>query len=96
MSCIHVCLITNLADHSRFTEEFFSNPQRGYGASVFTVFNKLKKSNYEDLFMPGQEQFNGEGSFGNGAAMRTSPAALLGYHDNTKLVEVMKHTVTAV
>ena len=73
---------------SRFTEEFFANPQRGYGASVFVVFNKLQNSGYTDVFTPAREQFNGAGSYGNGAAMRTSPAALLGYKDDVKLVEV--------
>ena len=72
----------------RFTEEFFVNPQRGYGASVFVVFNKLKSSGYTDVFTPAREQFNGAGSYGNGSAMRTSPAALLGYKDDVKLVEV--------
>ena len=79
-----------LVINSRFTEEFFANPQRGYGASVFVVFNKLKISNYNSVFTPAQEQFNGEGSFGNGAAMRTSPVALLGCKDDQKLVEVRR------
>ena len=76
--------------YSRFTEEFFANPQRGYGASVFVVFNKLKITNYSSVFAPAQEQFNGEGSYGNGAAMRISPVALLGYKDDQKLVEVRR------
>ena len=74
----------------RFTGEYFANPYRGYGASVTMVFKKLKMNNYKNVFTPAQQQFHGQGSFGNGAAMRTSPAALVGYRDDQKLVEVSK------
>ena len=41
-----------------------------------------------NIYRPATEQFMGEGSFGNGAAMRISPGALLGYKDDQKLIEV--------
>ena len=43
----------------RFTEEFFANPERGYGASVSTVFCKLRNNKYIDVYGPAQQQFNG-------------------------------------
>ena len=64
----------------RFVSEFFKEPDRGYGGSIAAVFNKLEKSGCSDPFLPAKEQFDGQGSFGNGGAMRISPAALYGYH----------------
>ena len=61
---------TNLAQ--RFVKEYFQEPNRGYGASVAEVFKKLRK-NDSDPFQPASEQFNGSGSYGNGAAMRVHP-----------------------
>lgn len=59
-----------------FTGEYFRNPNRGYGEAVGAVFRKLKSGNFEDVLGPAQNQFNGSGSFGNGAAMRVTPVAL--------------------
>lgn len=44
--------------------------------SVVTVFDKLRHDP-EDIFHPAREQHGGEGSYGNGSAMRVSPVALL-------------------
>ena len=44
--------------------------------SVVTVFDKLRHDP-EDIFHPAHEQHGGEGSYGNGSAMRVSPVALL-------------------
>lgn len=60
-----------------FTAEYFKNPNRGYGEAIGTVFRKLKAGNFDDILGPAQNQFNGSGSYGNGAAMRISPVALL-------------------
>ena len=61
----------------RFTEEFFSEPNRGYGGGVIDVFRKLRKQDKFALpLQPAREQFNGTGSYGNGAAMRVHPVAL--------------------
>ncbi|XP_068125182.1 ADP-ribosylhydrolase ARH3 [Hyperolius riggenbachi] len=60
--------VTDLAD--RFTKEYYSDPDRGYGAGVIHVFEKLRSGEYSNVLLPAKEQFNGKGSFGNGAAMR--------------------------
>ena len=44
--------------------------------SVVTVFDKLRFEP-EDVFLPAREQHGGEGSYGNGSAMRISPIALI-------------------
>ncbi|XP_077151940.1 ADP-ribosylhydrolase ARH3 isoform X1 [Ranitomeya variabilis] len=54
----------------RFTTEYFHDPDRGYGMGVVHVFEKLQSGEYHNVFTPAKEQFNGRGSFGNGAAMR--------------------------
>lgn len=59
-----------------FVEEFFRDPHRGYGAAVGTVFERLRDENPDDVTLPARSQFDGQGSYGNGAAMRISPVAL--------------------
>lgn len=59
-----------------FMEEYFRDPHRGYGAAVGTVFGRLRDENPEDVTLPARSQFDGQGSYGNGAAMRISPVAL--------------------
>lgn len=70
----------------KFVSEFFKEPNRGYGANVVTVFDKLLSSKVRDPFGPASEQFNGSGSYGNGAAMRTSPIALFHYDNSVALI----------
>ena len=61
----------------RFTEEFYAEPHRGYGGGVIAVFRKLRKQDgFSEPLQPAREQFNGTGSYGNGAAMRVHPVAL--------------------
>ena len=43
----------------RFTDEFFQSPERGYGASVSSVFIKLRNDKLQDVYGPAQQQFNG-------------------------------------
>lgn len=64
----------------RFTEEYIKEPKRGYGHNVIDVFAALNIDNYEQPFEPARKQFNGTGSYGNGAAMRTGPVPLFGLH----------------
>ncbi|XP_075051567.1 ADP-ribosylhydrolase ARH3 isoform X2 [Mixophyes fleayi] len=54
----------------RFTNEYYDDPDRGYGMGVIHVFEKLQSGEYSNVFTPAKEQFNGKGSYGNGAAMR--------------------------
>ena len=62
----------NLA--TRFWKEHDREPWRGYGASVSAVFEKLKRDS--DPFEAAKQQFDGKGSYGNGAAMRVHPIGL--------------------
>ena len=64
----------------RFCKEYFGEPWRGYGGSVVRIFQIWKDKGIDDPFQLAQEQFDGKGSFGNGAAMRIAPVALYGYN----------------
>ncbi|KAK3095103.1 hypothetical protein FSP39_010370 [Pinctada imbricata] len=74
----------------KFTEEYHKEPDRGYGNAVITIFEKLKASDYKDIYKPASEQFDGQGSYGNGGAMRISPAPLLAQReeDNDKITKI--------
>lgn len=74
----------------RFTEEFYGNKDvKGeYGPKVRNVFAALAKTRYEDVWTPAKEQFDGTGSFGNGAAMRVAPVSLYYYEDEDKAIQV--------
>lgn len=74
----------------RFTSEYYQNKDnRGeYGPKVRTVFATLSKTNFKDVWGPAKEQFNGTGSFGNGAPMRVAPVALFYYGDEETAVKV--------
>ena len=63
-----------------FVKEFYKNPRRGYGGGVIDVFRKLRDSRCKEPLRPAREQFNGNGSYGNGGAMRVAPIALF-YHN---------------
>jgi poly(ADP-ribose) glycohydrolase ARH3 len=70
----------------KFTEEFFAEPDRGYGANVVTVFKELAESHYSDPIGPAKRQFNGSGSYGNGAAMRVHPVSLFCCNEDSDVV----------
>lgn len=63
----------------RFAEAYQADPNRGYGRNVVDVFDRVLRG------VPWREaasrQFGGEGSYGNGAAMRVSPVALWTFPD---------------
>ena len=61
---------------TEFVKEFFKDPTRGYGQAVGRVFERLRDDDPEDITLPARCQFDGQGSYGNGAAMRISPLAL--------------------
>lgn len=73
----------NLAKH--FSEMFFREPHRGYGGAVRQVFSLLRESQYQDPFGPATIQFDGNGSFGNGAAMRCNGIALFAHKNKLNL-----------
>uniref|UniRef100_A0A182P034 ADP-ribosylhydrolase ARH3 n=1 Tax=Anopheles epiroticus TaxID=199890 RepID=A0A182P034_9DIPT len=71
-----------------YVVEYFKEPNRGYGAAVGEVFRKLRQTKIADPTCPAMAQFNGSGSFGNGAAMRVSPIAL--YCINKSIDELIR------
>lgn len=73
-----------------FVIEYYNDPRRGYGANVVEVFEKLRNSKYEDIFLPAREQFNGSGSYGNGGAMRIAPIALYFYDDYENMINIAR------
>ena len=79
----------NRAMAKEFVEEYFRDSERGYGAAVGTVFQRLKDEQPEDVTQPARLQFEGQGSYGNGAAMRISPLALFGLN-SSEVQEVRK------
>ena len=72
-----------------FAEEYVRDMSRSYGGYVVCVFAKLLDAKCEDPFGPAKKQFDGDGSFGNGAAMRAGPIPLFGHKlSNTDLVKL--------
>lgn len=69
----------------RFHENFLKEPWRGYASGPPTVF-ALVESTGMSYVEAAKTLFNGNGSFGNGAAMRVAPIALL-YHVSPHLSE---------
>jgi poly(ADP-ribose) glycohydrolase ARH3 len=57
-----------------FARSFEVEPWRGYGSGPPEVFRLLRQGVSWD--QAGRTLFSGAGSFGNGSAMRTAPAAL--------------------
>ena len=69
------------ADHMAKTlaEYHAREPHRGYGAGAVRLFAELRRGRrWEDA---SAALFGGQGSFGNGGAMRIAPAALIRYRD---------------
>lgn len=72
-------------------------PSRGYGQSAMLLLFHLnesepwKSSLEDDVTGPAKAQFEGQGSFGNGAAMRVAPVAL--FHAADNLEDVVSENV---
>ncbi|RUS81455.1 hypothetical protein EGW08_010795 [Elysia chlorotica] len=66
----------------RFADEYYKEPDRGYGFNVVTVFEGLKNPETKDVYEPARVQFGGSGSYGNGGAMRIAPASLFAFARN--------------
>jgi poly(ADP-ribose) glycohydrolase ARH3 len=69
-----------------FHANFRREPWRGYAAGPPTVFRRVERTGatYEQA---ARGLFGGQGSFGNGAAMRIAPVGLR-YHDSADLYEM--------
>ena len=80
----------------RFVEEYYSDQKHGsglgYGLHVVRVFHELRARKFEDPFGPAKEQFGGEGSYGNGAAMRVAPLALFCHSDYKELINLVQQS----
>lgn len=74
----------------RFADEYRREPHRGYGAGVVTVFDRVDRGvPWADA---AARQFGGTGSYGNGAAMRVTPATLFGHPDIERVVALAADT----
>ncbi len=74
----------------RFARGYQADPYRGYGASVVDVFERvLRGVPWHDA---AHRQFDGQGSFGNGAAMRVAPVALWAPGDIDAVVDLAENT----
>ncbi|CAL1675890.1 unnamed protein product [Lasius platythorax] len=80
----------------RFVESYYQEPYRGYGAgsiSVLKKLRKLKKKKIEpgiDVKGPAKTIFDGQGSYGNGGAMRIAPVSLFSYNNYDNLLHYVK------
>jgi ADP-ribosylglycohydrolase len=63
------------------------DPERGYGHAMNALLTRLDAIGAVNWFEEAQELFNGEGSFGNGAAMRATPVGAYFAHDLNLVVE---------
>jgi ADP-ribosylglycohydrolase len=57
------------------------DPERGYGHAMNALLMRLNAIGASNWFEEAQELFDGEGSFGNGAAMRVAPLGAYFAHD---------------
>ncbi|XP_066917997.1 ADP-ribosylhydrolase ARH3-like [Clytia hemisphaerica] len=62
----------------RFRDDYIKEPFRGYGGGVVSIFQQwnTKEITDDNVYLPSKHQFDGSGSFGNGAAMRVAPIPL--------------------
>ena len=63
------------------------DPERGYGPAMNALLMRLYTIGAANWFEEAQELFNGEGSFGNGAAMRVAPVGAYFAHNLDLVVE---------
>ena len=68
---------------NKFVESFENEPFRGYGPGAIRLLSNIR--NEGDWRSVSKQAFNGEGSFGNGAAMRVAPLGAY-FSGNTKRV----------
>lgn len=59
----------------QFAAVFGADPRRGYGPGMFEVFPRIAAG--EDWRVVTAEQFGGQGSWGNGTAMRVAPLGVV-------------------
>lgn len=73
-----------------FARNYAREPWRGYGLAPPQVFRLLEQGVPWD--QAARTMFGGAGSYGNGAAMRVAPAALVAFHDLEQVAELARQT----
>ncbi|RYX84063.1 crystallin J1 [bacterium] len=68
----------------RFSKRYISQPNRGYGGAMHTLLPQLRTQSWQ---VAAQSLFDGEGSYGNGSAMRVPPLGAYFADDFDLLVE---------
>jgi poly(ADP-ribose) glycohydrolase ARH3 len=86
-------VITSLVECEGFNGEHMAKvfarnyePFRNYGPSTSWILQQIKRGETWDL--PAREAMGGQGSYGNGSAMRVAPVGLLYHQDLSKVREV--------
>jgi poly(ADP-ribose) glycohydrolase ARH3 len=73
-----------------FARKYEEEPWRGYGAGPPQVFSLLRKG--VPWNQASRMLFAGAGSYGNGAAMRVTPIALVDYQSADEMIEVARQS----
>jgi ADP-ribosylglycohydrolase len=84
------CLEQNRGIEPEWLAESFArhyDPERGYGKAMNALLTRLDAVGTANWFEEAQDLFNGEGSFGNGAAMRVAPVGAYFAHDLSLVAE---------
>ncbi len=84
-SIIKMGFLDQLDLEEKFISSFNEEPWRGYGPGPPTIFSMVERSEMS-CTQAAQTLFGGQGSFGNGAAMRIAPIGLV-LHDESTLYE---------
>lgn len=74
----------------RFVTHHQAEPWRGYGGGPPQIFAAIRDR--APWHEPARELFGGQGSYGNGAAMRVAPAGLFAHRDLDAAVELARAT----
>lgn len=94
MACgVFSCLRDNQEIQENSLSRFFArnyekDPARGYGAGAHRLLRRIATDN--DWFRHSTNLFRGEGSFGNGGAMRSAPVGAYFFDDLEKVVSHAK------
>lgn len=75
-----------------FVRDFDAEPWRGYGPGPPQVFDRLRQGVAWNE--AGRSLFGGQGSFGNGAAMRVAPVGLFHMDDLDRVIDVARNTAS--
>jgi len=73
-----------------FMRDFEAEPWRGYGAGPPQIFAEIKQGVRWDE--PARKLFGGQGSYGNGAAIRVAPIGLRYYCDLQRVADIARRS----